>query len=224
MKLRRPATRVVLHTEYPARNVDAKMYAMAGNRGNIRMVELAIEHLEPAVIKGIGNTGLFQHHRANLPPSLIIDWDGDAHCFYLEGQHANRFFKIDMRNKTRGFLIRNPSITVDLESAYDAVEKWDPLGALVVANGNAYIVGCPFGDGFADPVRVPLWKAGMQGSQREAVGFRSWKLVLTEGDREIELWRQSQLPKLIDQLEAERVCRKSVDTGAPHSSPSAAPQ
>lgn len=166
---------------------------MAGNRESIRMVELAVELVVPTIVQGIGNTGLFRHHQANLPPSLITDWGGDAHCVYLEGQHANRFFIVDVRNKARGFLIRNPKIIVDADSAYDAVGKWDPLGALVVANGNANIVGRPFGNEFSDSVRVPLWKIGMQGSQDEAVGFKSWKLVLTEGDREVELWRQSQV-------------------------------
>jgi hypothetical protein len=160
------------------------------------MVDLAIEHIEPTVVQGIGHTGLFFHHRSNLPQSLIIDWEGRAHCFYLEGQHANKFFPIDAWGKARGFLIRNPRILVDPASAYDAVEKWDPLGALVLTDGCVHIVGCPFGNGFADPVRVPLWKAGIHGTPGEAVGFRSWKLTLEEGGREVVLWRQEQVGEI----------------------------
>jgi len=156
------------------------------------MIELPIEMLEPTIVHGLGNAGYFRHHRDHLPPSLIIDWDGHAYCFYLEGEHGNKFFKIDQRNSARGTLVRNPHFVVDIDSAFDATTQWDPPGALVIANGCANIVGCQFGR-FEDPVRVPLWVTGLGGSQREAVGFKSWKLVVTRGDVELELWRQLQV-------------------------------
>lgn len=158
----------------------------------VRSVEIPVELVEPASISGLGYSGYLEHHRDNLPPSIIVEWDGKAFCFYLEGSHANRYFDVSkMSSKVRGLLMRDPAIYLDTTSKYDPTKRWHAMGSLILKEGTISIVGSPFDDGFADPVCVPLWRTGMRYTPGEEVGFTRWSLAVRANDTQIELWRQT---------------------------------
>lgn len=141
-----------------------------------------------------GLSGFLWPIRKNLPPGLVVDWDGKPYAIYLEGQAPLRFFPIKLDVSLRGLLIEKVEFIVDVTSRYDAVQISDPMGALVVKGGRAYLMAVPFNNGFADPGYVPLWGEYEAGTEEEAVGFYRWKLIARDEDRIIELWSQASEP------------------------------
>ncbi len=101
-----------------------------------------------------------------------------------------RYFPIRADVSISGVVAQGGEFLVDVSSRYDAVQRTDPLGALVLRGGKAFIIGTPVGDTFADTAPVPLWGEFDGDDEDEAVGFARWSLAIRDGDDVFELWRQ----------------------------------
>jgi len=168
---------------------------MNGETSDVPQIDIPLRLLKPVKLnQTTGLTGLLWPIRNNLPPALIVDWGGKPYALYLEGQAPLHFFPIKLDVSLRGLLIEQTEFVVDVTSRYDSVQKSDPLGALVVKDGRAYVMAAPLNDGFADPAYVPLWGEYEEGTADEAVGFYRWRLIARDGDRIIELWTQTSKP------------------------------
>lgn len=158
---------------------------------NVDPITVPLRLLKPIKLnKASGSTGLLWPLRKNLPPTLLIDWDGCQYALYLGGPHSMGFFPIKPDLSMRGALIDNAEFVVDVTSRYDAVQQQDPRGAIVLRDGKSFIVGIALGESFADPVPVPLWGDYEAGTRDEAIGFTRWSLITRHGDTTITLWKQ----------------------------------
>ena len=119
---------------------------------------------------------------------LSWDWEGQVYALYLSGDYAFRYFPVKAGVSLRGALVSTVEFRVDLASAYDAVQKQDPLGALVLNDGQLYAIATLMGDGFADPVEVPLWGKFKAGTVDEKIGFTRWSIVAPDGDDSVKLF------------------------------------
>jgi len=142
------------------------------------------------VRKTSGVNGVLWSFRSNLPPTLLLDWAGEQYAIYLGGQYPMRYFPIKADVSISGVVAQGGEFLVDVSSRYDAVQRTDPLGALVLRAGKAFIIGTPVGDTFADTAPVPLWGEFDGDDEDEAVGFARWSLAIRDGDDVFELWRQ----------------------------------
>jgi hypothetical protein len=154
-------------------------------------IAIPLRLLKPIKLnKTSGATGLLLPLRKNLPPTLLINWDGSQYALYLGGAQPMGYFPIKPDISMRGLLIENAEVVVDVTSRYDAVQQNDPRGAIVLRDGKSYIVGIGLGDTCADPVLVPLWGEYDTGTQDEAIGFTRWTMIALDGDTTIALWEQ----------------------------------
>lgn len=152
--------------------------------------DLPLKLLQPIKVGRQGGAhGLLWPSGANMPPALLVDWDGAQFLIPLHGRAALRFLPVRADTSLRGALVAGGEFVVDLTSRYDAVQKNDPLGALVLMDGRAHLSAAAANDGFGDSVLVPLWGEFEPGTEGEAVGFTSWSLVVRHGHDLFELWR-----------------------------------
>ncbi len=164
---------------------------MTDDTGKIDPIIIPLRLLKPIKLnKASGTTGLLWPLRQNLPPTLLVDWDGSQYALYLSGPHLMEYFPIKADISMRGLLIEEAEFVVDVTSRYDAVEKNDPRGAIVLRDGKTYIVGVGLGETFADPVLLPLRGDYDTGTQDEAIGFTRWTMIARDGDATITLWKQ----------------------------------
>lgn len=142
------------------------------------------------VRKASGVSGVLWSFRSNLPPTLLVDWEGEQYAVYLGGPYQMRYFPIKADVSLSGVLAQGGELLVDVSSRYDATQRTDPLGAVVLRGGKAFLIGTPVGDTFADTASVPLWGEFDGSDGDEAVGFSRWSLIIRDGDDVYELWRQ----------------------------------
>ena len=153
-------------------------------------LEVPLRLLKPIRLDKVGRAkGFLWPLRKNLPPTLIIDWDGAQYALYLGGPHPMGFFPIKPDISMRGLLIEDAEFIVDVASKYDAVQTLDPRGAIVLRDGEASICGIALGEAFSDPVMVSLWGDYNIGTKDEAIGFTRWTLIVRDGDDTITLWK-----------------------------------
>jgi hypothetical protein len=126
--------------------------------------------------------------RSNLGSMLMVDWEGSQYALYLSDPGTMKFFPIKPDISLRGFMVDECDFVVDVTSGYDAVQKEDPLGAIVLKNGAAFISAKSL-DQFSEPVLMPIWGEYDAGTEDEAIGFTRWSLVIHDEDRIIELWK-----------------------------------
>ena len=142
------------------------------------------------VRKASGVNGVLWSFRSNLPPTLLLNWDGEQYAIYLGGRYPMSYFPIKADVSLSGVVAQGGEFLVDVSSRYDAVQRTDPLGALVLRGGEAFLIGTSVGDTFADTVPVPLWGQFDGDDEDVAVGFARWSLIIRDGDDVFELWRQ----------------------------------
>lgn len=142
------------------------------------------------VRKASGINGVLWSFRSNLPPALLLDWEGEQYAIYLGGRYPMRYFPIKADVSLSGVVAQGGEFLVDVNSRYDATQRPDPLGALVLRGGKAFLTGTSVGDTFADTASIPLWGNFNGDDEDVAVGFARWSLITRNGDDVFELWRQ----------------------------------
>jgi hypothetical protein len=152
------------------------------------MTDLPASLIAPVKITAGSPNGFLVAHKPAGVRMLALEWEGQVYAMYLSGDYAFRYFPVRAGVSLRGALVSTVEFRVDLTSAYDAMQKQDPLGALVLNDGQLYAIGILMGDGFADPVEVPLWGKFSAGTNGEKVGFTKWSIVVREGDKSMVLF------------------------------------
>lgn len=121
--------------------------------------------------------GLLFPHGKHLPVGLVVGWEGITHLIYLEGEFAFREAPIDVGSSIRGLVINDLVYQVDLTSAYNALNEYDPDGALVMQGGRLFLACRRLGDPFNNDSRlVPLGQDCPPGGAEESCGFTRWSI------------------------------------------------
>ena len=154
------------------------------------MIDLPLSLVRPVRLSDATPAGVFLSHKPSDPLMLAFPWGGKAHLMHLEGKHAFTHFTLQPGYSARGTVITEIQFLVDLSSRYDAVEKHDPLGALVLRDGDLFVIGQKAGDTFSDPHEVPLWGDYEDGTSEEAVGFARWSIFVRDGKERKIIWSQ----------------------------------
>ena len=152
------------------------------------MTEIPLTLVGPVRVSAETPNGLFLPYGANEPPMLVWNWGNKAHLVRLEGQHAFEYGQVGPGYVARGALITEIELRVDITSRYDALNKSDPLGALVLQDGQIYLIASKAGDPFGDEHEVPLWGGFNTGTKEEKVGFSRWSLAVRDSDKVIIMW------------------------------------
>jgi hypothetical protein len=152
------------------------------------MTEVPISLVAPVRLSKATENGVFLSHKATDPVMLTFQWGDKAHLLHLDGKHAFAHFAVEPGYLARGTLLTEVDFIVDLSSRYDAVKQSDPKGALVLKDGELFLIAERAGDAFGDPHRVPLWGEYGEGTSEEAVGFTGWRIVARDGDERITIW------------------------------------
>jgi len=132
--------------------------------------------------------GFLVSHRPAGAKMLTLNWDDEIYAMHLDGDRPFRYFPLNRGVAVRGALIKEVEFRVDVTSAYNAVERQDPLGALILTGGQLYVIAVLIGDGWADPVEVPLWGEFDPGTGGEKVGFTRWGIVARDGAKLLSLF------------------------------------
>lgn len=157
-----------------------------GETGKAQMIEVPVSLLAPVKLGKLameGVSGLFFPHRTNFPVSLVVPWNGDTHLVHLAGPYAFKEGQVGMGNPIRGVIVRDIDYRVDVSSAYNSGEQFDPPGALILKDGELSISCQKLGNQFADdPYPMPLKAGLLPGGAEEACGFTRWSIVVQDGD------------------------------------------
>ena len=138
--------------------------------------------LRPLKLRKTSNvSGVFWSFRTTMPPMLLLNWDGAQYAAYLGGDRTMSYFPINPDVSLGGVVAQGGEFLVDVSSRYDAVQRIDPLGALILRGGKASLIGAPLGQAFADTVPIPLWGEFDSAGEDEAVGFTRWSLIIRDG-------------------------------------------
>jgi hypothetical protein len=128
--------------------------------------------------------GLFFSHLGNLPLGLVVDWDGATHLIHLSGPHLFEHGTIDIRDSIRGLVIQDIDYEVDVTSRYDAINTFNPPGALIMKSGELFLSSELLGDQFhSGTQKIPLGRECISGGAVEACGFMRWSITVQDGDK-----------------------------------------
>jgi hypothetical protein len=153
----------------------------------MKPIELPLTLVAPVQLKkqAIDLTcGLFFPHRTNLPVGLAVDWDGTTHLIHLGGAYAFKEAAIEIGHGIKGLILNNIEFRADVTSRYESGHVWDPLGAIVLRDGQLSILCQRLGDQYHDdPYPVPLGTGYPAGVPEEACGFTRWSIAVKDGDQ-----------------------------------------
>lgn len=152
------------------------------------MVEVPLSFVAPVRLSDDAPNGIFLSHKPSDPTMLTFNWGGKVHAMHLEGERAFTHFTISAGYSARGTLISKIEFIVDLSSRYDALEKSDPIGSLILQDGELFVIGKKAGDSFGEPHEVPLWGEYDHGTAEQKVGFANWSIVIQDGDERKTIW------------------------------------
>lgn len=150
--------------------------------------QLSPRLIEPLRVGGDTPNGLFLPYKPVGTQALTVQWDGQVYILTLNGDFPFRYFSPSAGALFRGALIRSAEFRVDLDSMYDAVREFDPIGAITLENGGLCIAAAPAGRGVSDPVDVPLWGEFQTGSSAEKIGFTRWRVVVRDNEEVVTLF------------------------------------
>lgn len=155
------------------------------------MDELPISLISPVRLTAETPNGIFYPFRPSGEIMLAVVWEDQPHLLHLTGERAFACFPLRPSYSAKGAIITDIQFRVDLSSRYDAERETDPLGALVVQNGRASVIAYQMGDGFGDPIDVPLWLELGAWSPDEKIGFSRWSIAVRDDDKRVTLWSTS---------------------------------
>lgn len=136
-------------------------------------------------------TGLLWSETDRRPDLFLFDWDGKQYAMHASGSHAFNHFLVPVGTKFSGLLLEGGRFVVDIQTRFNPGYGVGSKGALKLSNGKVFILGVAVGEGFGDFSDFPLWGDYPPGTQDEAVAFASWRLVVNDGTRDVEVYNHS---------------------------------